>query len=119
MRLRLTEDAASDLETIKQFSDDIDAGLAARILAQIGQVLSLLKRFPHIGHDGHKPRSDLAEALSARGRGQKQNAEGWKVSHLFRCSGNCPTAVLISLHVLRRWCPGEDSNLHTLAGAST
>ena len=55
MRLRLTEDAASDLEAIKQFSEDVDAGLAARILAQIGQVLSLLKRFPHVGHDGHRP----------------------------------------------------------------
>ena len=55
MRLRLTEDAASDIEAIKQFSEDVDAGLAARILAQIGQVLSLLKRFTHIGHDGHRP----------------------------------------------------------------
>jgi plasmid stabilization system protein ParE len=55
MRLRLTEDAASDLEGIKRFSEDIDTELAARILAQIGQVLILLRRLPHIGHDGARP----------------------------------------------------------------
>jgi plasmid stabilization system protein ParE len=55
MRLRLTEDAASDLENIKRFSADIDAALASRILAQIGHVITLLLRLPHLGHDGIRP----------------------------------------------------------------
>ena len=32
-----------------------DVESSVRVVAQIGQVLSLLKRFPHIGHDGHRP----------------------------------------------------------------
>ena len=55
MRLRLTADAASDLESIKRFSEDIDAALAARIIDQIGRLLSLLKHYPRIGHDGVLP----------------------------------------------------------------
>ena len=55
MRLRLTEDAASDLESIKKFSEDVDVGLATRVTAQIGNVLTLLLRYPHIGHDGRRP----------------------------------------------------------------
>ena len=55
MRLRLTEDAASDLESIKTFSEDVDVELAARVTAQIGNVLTLLLRYPHIGHDGRRP----------------------------------------------------------------
>lgn len=55
MRLRLTEDAASDLEGIKTFSEDVDVSLAARIVGQIGNVLSLLKRYPHLGHEGLRP----------------------------------------------------------------
>lgn len=57
MRLRLTEDAASDLEGIKKLSADVDVILATRVIAQIGNVLTLLARYPHIGHEGRRPRS--------------------------------------------------------------
>lgn len=55
MKLRLTEDAASDLEGIKTFSADVDAALATRLMAQISNVLTLLARYPHIGHEGRRP----------------------------------------------------------------
>ena len=57
MRLCLTEDAASDLEGIKRHTENIDAALAERTLDHIGQILSVLRRLPHLGHDGMKPGS--------------------------------------------------------------
>lgn len=52
MRVRLTEDAASDLHNIKAFLSGQSAVIAERVLYQIANVLGRLQAFPRLGHLG-------------------------------------------------------------------
>lgn len=54
MRLRLTEDAASDLESIKTFTADFDDAIADGIIDRIAGVIRLLCHWPHMGHAGSR-----------------------------------------------------------------
>jgi toxin ParE1/3/4 len=52
MNVRVTEDAAGDLETIKAYIGREDGVAAERVLAQIGGMIRLLGEWPHLGHAG-------------------------------------------------------------------
>ena len=52
MRVRVTGDAASDLEEIKAFLSDQSVVVAERVLDQIANVIGRLKTFPRLGHTG-------------------------------------------------------------------
>jgi plasmid stabilization system protein ParE len=52
MRVRLTEDAASDLRSIMAFLSDRSAVVTQRILYQIANILGQLAAFPRLGHRG-------------------------------------------------------------------
>jgi plasmid stabilization system protein ParE len=52
MNMRVTEDAADDLENIKA-RNACDAGAAAeRVVEQIRTTFRVLGQLPHLGHDG-------------------------------------------------------------------
>lgn len=52
MRVRVTEDAASDLRNIKTFLSNQSALVAERVFAQIANVVARLRTFPRLGHLG-------------------------------------------------------------------
>jgi plasmid stabilization system protein ParE len=52
MRVRVTDDAATDLRTIKAFLLDQSVVVAERVLDQIANVIGRLKSFPRLGHLG-------------------------------------------------------------------
>ena len=52
MKVRVTNDAASDLRTIKAFLSNESAVVAERVLDQIRKIISRLCTFPRLGHPG-------------------------------------------------------------------
>ena len=52
MRVRVTGDAASDLQDIKAFLSDQSVVVAEPVLDQIANVIGRLKTFPRLGHPG-------------------------------------------------------------------
>jgi plasmid stabilization system protein ParE len=52
MKVRVTDDAASDLHTIKAFLSDQSVVVAERVLDEIGSVIRRLRTFPRLGHLG-------------------------------------------------------------------
>lgn len=52
MNVRVTEDAASDLENITTYIGREDGVAAERVIDQIRNVMGLLAEWPHLGHDG-------------------------------------------------------------------
>ena len=52
MKVRVTDDAASDLRTIKSFLSDQSGVVAERVLDQIANVIGRLSTFPRLGHLG-------------------------------------------------------------------
>jgi toxin ParE1/3/4 len=52
MRVRVTDDAASDLHTIKTFLSSQSVVVAERVLEQIANIIGRLKSFPRLGHLG-------------------------------------------------------------------
>jgi toxin ParE1/3/4 len=52
MNIRVTEDAADDLENIKARIAHDDGAAAERIVEQIRATIRILGQLPHLGHDG-------------------------------------------------------------------
>jgi toxin ParE1/3/4 len=52
MNIRVTEDAADDLENIKARIARDDAAAAERVVEQIRATIRVLAELPHLGHDG-------------------------------------------------------------------
>ena len=52
MNIRVTEDAADDLENIKERIARDDGAAAERVLEQIRSTIRVLGERPHLGHDG-------------------------------------------------------------------
>src|SRR5438094_24800 len=52
MNIRVTEDAADDLENIKARIARDDAVAAERVVEQIRATIGMLAELPHLGHDG-------------------------------------------------------------------
>lgn len=52
MKIRVTNDAASDLETIKAYIADDDGAAAERVVEQIRATIGVLARWPRFGHPG-------------------------------------------------------------------
>jgi toxin ParE1/3/4 len=52
MKIRVTEDAADDLENIKERIARDDGAAAERIVEQIRATMTMLGDLPHLGHDG-------------------------------------------------------------------
>jgi toxin ParE1/3/4 len=52
MNVRVTEDAADDLENIKARIARDDGVAADRVVEQIGATIRMLAELPHLGHDG-------------------------------------------------------------------
>ena len=52
MNIRVTEDAADDLENIKERIARDDGAAAERIVEQIRTTIRVLGEQPHLGHDG-------------------------------------------------------------------
>jgi toxin ParE1/3/4 len=52
MRVRVTDDAASDLRSIKAFLSEQSAVVAERVLDQIANIIGRLMTFPRLGHLG-------------------------------------------------------------------
>jgi len=52
MKVRVTDDAASDLRTIKTFLSEQSVVIAERVLDQIVNVTGRLSTFPRLGHLG-------------------------------------------------------------------
>jgi plasmid stabilization system protein ParE len=52
MRVRFTEDAASDVQDIRVYLARDSAVVADRVVHHIGQVISGLRTFPRLGHPG-------------------------------------------------------------------
>lgn len=52
MNIRVTEDAADDLESIKDRIARDDGAVADRIIEQIRATIRMLGELPHLGHDG-------------------------------------------------------------------
>ena len=52
MNIRVTEDAADDLESIKVYIEREDGVAAERIIEQIRGVIQLLAEWPQMGHEG-------------------------------------------------------------------
>ena len=52
MRVRVTDDAASDLRSIKDFLAEQSVIVAERVLDQVANVIGRLKTFPRLGHLG-------------------------------------------------------------------
>ena len=52
MIVRVTEDAANDLENIKERIARDDGAAAERVVEQIRSTMRLLGELPHLGHDG-------------------------------------------------------------------
>lgn len=52
MSIRVTEDAADDLESIKARIARDDGAAAERVVDQIRSTIRVLGELPHLGHDG-------------------------------------------------------------------
>jgi toxin ParE1/3/4 len=52
MNIRVTEDAADDLENIKARIAIDDGAAAERVIEQIRSTIRVLGELPHLGHDG-------------------------------------------------------------------
>lgn len=52
MKVRVTDDAASDLRTIQTFLSSQSAVVAERVVDQIANVIGRLSTFPRLGHLG-------------------------------------------------------------------
>ena len=52
MKIRVTEDAADDLENIETRIARDDGAAAERIIEQIRATIRVLGELPHLGHDG-------------------------------------------------------------------
>jgi len=52
MNIRVTEDAADDLENIKARIAIDDGAAAERVIEQIKSTIRVLGELPHLGHDG-------------------------------------------------------------------
>jgi plasmid stabilization system protein ParE len=52
MNIRVTEDAAGDLEKIKSFVGQADGVAAERVVEHIRGMIRLLAEWPHLGHAG-------------------------------------------------------------------
>jgi len=52
MNIRVTEDAADDLENIKARIAHDDVAAAERVVEQIRSTMRVLGELPHLGHDG-------------------------------------------------------------------
>ena len=52
MNIRVTEDAANDLENIKAYIGRDDEVVAQRVLDHIRGMIKLLAEWPHLGHAG-------------------------------------------------------------------
>jgi len=52
MKVRVTEDAAGDLESIKAYIGREDGVAAERALEHIRGMIRLLAEWPHLGHTG-------------------------------------------------------------------
>jgi toxin ParE1/3/4 len=52
MNVRVTEDAAKDLENIKAYIGREDGVVAERVLHHIRGMITLLGEWPHLGHAG-------------------------------------------------------------------
>jgi plasmid stabilization system protein ParE len=52
MNIRVTEDAADDIENIKAHIARDDGAAAERVVEQIRSTMRVLGERPHLGHDG-------------------------------------------------------------------
>ena len=52
MKIRVTDDAADDLENIKAYIAREDGAAADRVIEQIRATIAVLARWPHFGHPG-------------------------------------------------------------------
>ena len=55
MIVRVTDDAADDLQGIKAFIEERDAAAADRVMEQIRRSIEMLGQWPRVGHDGIVP----------------------------------------------------------------
>jgi len=52
MRIRVTKDAADDLEHIKSRIEQGDGAAADRVMQQVRSTIRMLAELPHLGHNG-------------------------------------------------------------------